>query len=197
MITNLGTLKSAIADFLMREDLTAVIPTFVSIAHAQINRDLRDWRMEKRSTATFDEGFEDLPPDWIETIRLSVQGLGEVKLISAADMLAKKATRETAGQPRFFAHVAGRIELFPEPTGETGELVYLAKVPAMSADSDTNWLLTDAPDVYLYGSLVHSAPYLKDDARIAVWAGLYSEAIRQMNEASNRARFSGPLRMRA
>jgi hypothetical protein len=69
-------------------------------------------------------------------------------------------------------------------------------VTALSADGDTNWLLTNHPDVYLYGSLVHTAPYLKDDARIALWAGLLAQAMGEIEDESTAARFGSPLRMR-
>jgi len=52
-------------------------------------------------------------------------------------------------------------------------------------------VLQDAPDVYLYGSLLHSAPYLVEDARIAVWAQMYSAAVAQLNQSSEKARMSG------
>jgi hypothetical protein len=50
--------------------------------------------------------------------------------------------------------------------------------------------------VYLYGALVHTAPYLKDDARIAVWAGLLAQGMNEIEEETTAARFGSPLRMR-
>ena len=50
-ITNFGTLKTAIADTLNRDDMTSVIPQFVSLAQARFNRELRTWKQETRSTA--------------------------------------------------------------------------------------------------------------------------------------------------
>jgi hypothetical protein len=61
----------------------------------------------------------------------------------------------------------------------------------------SNWLLEIAPDAYLYGSLVQSAPYLKDDGRVQVWGGLYAGAVAAVNRDNERARFGGSgLRMR-
>jgi hypothetical protein len=51
--------------------------------------------------------------------------------------------------------------------------------------------MSTAPDVYLYGSLLHSAPYLAEDARVAVWAQLYSAAVKRLNEESDSAKYSG------
>jgi hypothetical protein len=196
-ITTYSGLKSAIADFLNRDDLSAVIPTFVTLAEATFNRRLRDYRMETRSSALFNEPFELLPDDWLETIRLTLLGEGPLQLLSPQDMMRVKANGET-GNPRYFAHTATQIELWPEPTAGTGtgELVYFAKIPALSDGYPTNWLLTAAPDLYLYGALLHTAPYLKDDARLAVWGGLYADIMAAMNEESEAARFSGPLKMR-
>lgn len=197
-IATYAELRAAIADFLMRDDLAAVIPTFITLAEASFNRTLRDWRMEKRSTAAFNEPFELLPLDWLETIRLSLQNDGPLQLVSPQDMMKLKAETWQTGDPRYFAHTAGQIELFPAPTAETGtgELVYFGAIPALSDSNTSNWLLVAAPDLYLYGSLLHTAPYLKDDARLAVWGGLYADIMARMNAQSEAARFSGPLVMR-
>jgi hypothetical protein len=75
--------------------------------------------------------------------------------------------------------------------------VYYKALPALSANS-TNWLLTAHPDVYLYGSLMQAAPYLKNDERLAVWGSLYTASIADLNQSSDRAEVSGgPLVMRA
>ena len=197
-ITTYAGLQTAIADFLNREDLAATIPTFISLAEATFNRKLRDWRMEVRATAAFDEPFELLPSDWLETIRLSLDGNGPLQLLSPQDMMAEKGRSGASGDPRFFTHTAGQIELWPAPTVDTGsgELVYFGRIPALSDENDTNWLLLVAPDLYLYGALLHSAPYLKDDPRLAVWGGLHADILATMNEESEAARFSGPLKLR-
>ena len=43
--------------------------------------------------------------------------------------------------------------------------------------SDVNWLLTDYPDLYLYGSLVHGAAWLHDAGRIVAVKALHDEAL--------------------
>jgi hypothetical protein len=197
-ISNYGELKSTIADMLNRDDLTAAIPTFIRLGEAEVNRRLRHWRMERRATALFNEPLELLPNDWLETIRLELDGQGPLRLVSQMDMATLKANDAEAGHPRFFTHSAGMLEFWPEPNAETGtgRLIYFAKSPVMVADTDTNWTLLEAPDLYLYAALIHTAPYLQDDARLAVWKGLFEEVLRAMNAESDAARFSGPLVMR-
>ena len=195
-LTNYTGLKTSIADFLNRDDLTSVIPDFVALAEAQINRDVRHWRMEARSSGQQDPADEymQIPADWVETIRLHLTGTGTsvVNLVSRDAMADKRAAQENAaGTPRMYTHANGQFQLFPTPDATTNfELLYYQKIPSLITNTD-NWLLLEAPDVYLYGALLHSAPYLAEDARLAVWAQLYSAAIQRLNQTSEDAMFSG------
>jgi hypothetical protein len=195
-LTNYTGLKASIADFLNRDDLTSVIPDFVALAEAQINRDVRHWRMEARSSGQQDPADEymQIPADWVETIRLHLTGTGTsvVNLVSRDAMADKRAAQENAaGTPRMYTHANGQFQLFPTPDATTNfELLYYQKIPSLITNTD-NWLLLEAPDVYLYGALLHSAPYLAEDARLAVWAQLYSAAIQRLNQTSEDAMFSG------
>lgn len=188
-------LQASIAEFLNRQDLTAAIPTFVRLAEAQIARDVRHWRMEKRKVAPFDEAFEELPEDWLETIRLQMDG--QPMELASREEIARARQSDAGGRPRFFCHSEGSLEVWPAPNGVfEAELLYFARVPALTAEAPTNWLLTEAPDVYLYGALIHTAPYLVEDERAQTWGSLYAAAVQNLNQSSNRARHSGPLRLR-
>ena len=194
-ITNFGTLKTAIADTLNRDDLTSVIPTFVGLAQARFNRELRTWKQETRSTATLDAQYSALPSDFLQPIRLQIldSQTGEISPTSTAQMIQLRGDNfNEAGRPVHYAITAQGLELFPTPDDDySASLVYYAKIPVLSADGDTNWLLDDAPDAYLYGALVHTAPYLKDDARIAVWEGLHASALESLRVQSDDAKYGG------
>ena len=83
------------------------------------------------------------------------------------------------------------IEFAPVPDSEyTREIVYYQALPAL-ADNTTNWLLDSHPDIYLYGSLMQSAPYLQADERIGVWAGKFQQILEQLKTSDEKARFSG------
>ena len=56
-LTTYDELKTSIADFLDRDDLTSVIPDFITLAEADLNRGLRHWRQEKRATVEIDTQF--------------------------------------------------------------------------------------------------------------------------------------------
>jgi hypothetical protein len=194
-ITTYAELKTNIADFLNRDDLTSVSSTFVSLAEADLNRQIRHWRQEKRSTASIDTQYSAIPADMLEVIRFYITSgdTRPLELISQAEMLDRKFRNlNTSGQPAYYAVTAGELEVYPVPDGTyTSELYYFGKTPALSDSNTSNWILEHYPDAYLYGSLIHSAPYLKDDARIQVWAALYQSAIDSINQASEKAKFGG------
>jgi len=58
----------------------------------------------------------------------------------------------------------------------------------LSDAAPTNWLLTESPDIYLYATLVQSAPYLKEDERTGIWSSFYEKLVEDMRIADERAR---------
>lgn len=193
-ITTYDELKSAIANWLNRDDLTAVIPDFISLAEADFNRKIRHYKMLDRVDATLDSRYVQLPPDWLETVRMSITSGTTFRLeaITVDDMLGyREDTQDNAGRPKYFTHIGEAIEVFPTPDAEYAmQLAYYGQIPALSDSTTYNWLLQSDPDIYLYGALLQSAPYLQDDARIQVWAGLYQNALGSLQKASDDTRFT-------
>lgn len=193
-IANYTDLQTTIADFLNRDDLTSVIPTFISLAEADMNRKVRHWRMERRSTALLDTRYTSLPQDFIDAVRLQLTGPGGVQrleLISNSELMDKRALTDTAGKPRFYTINDGAIEVYPAPDQDYDlEMIYISSLPDLQTNA-TNWLLTYHPDCYLYGALIHSAPYLQEDPRTQVWAALYKNTVDGINLEDDKAKTSG------
>lgn len=194
-LTTYDELKDSIGDFLNRDDLTSVIPDFITLAEADMNRGLRHWRQEKRSTAELDTQYSAIPADFMEAIRFYITSndTSPLELISQSEMVDRRyRNSDTTGKPRFYAVTAGEIEVYPTPDGTyDAELYYYSRITALSASNTSNWVLEYFPDAYLYGALVHSAPYLKDDARTQVWASLYANALSAINMESEKSKFGG------
>lgn len=196
-IGNYTSLKSSIADFLNRDDLTVVIPTFISLAEAQINRDVRHWKMEERVELTATDGVVTLPTDWISTLEVehvdSTTSAFKRNLTPFSDgefSDRRYNSNDSSGDPVGYRHAEGNLEIFPRTGTPKVSLRYLQKVPTLSSTVTTSWLLTDNPDIYLYGSLIHAAPYLVEDNRLAVWAQLYGAAVQRVNEESMKSKGS-------
>jgi len=76
-------------------------------------------------------------------------------------------------------------------------LVYYARIPALSDSNTSNWLLDYSPDIYLYGALMQSAPYLQNDERITIWSSLYLKAIDDLEISNQRTAGQTSVKMRA
>jgi len=194
-ISTYAELQASIANFLNRDDLTATIPDFIALAESSISNSLRHWRMETRVDTALSGQFMSIPSDWLATIRLHLDNTGttDVRYLPRAEMQRMRAEQvDATGIPAYYGHNAGQFEVFPTPDGSyTSTLLYYAKVPTLSDSATTNWLLSNYPDIYLYGALLHSAPYLKEDERAQTWAALYTSAIERVNDASDKATASG------
>jgi hypothetical protein len=193
-ITNYTTLVSTVADYLNRQDLSAQIPTFIQLAESDLNTRLRCREMIVRARTTNDDEYVRLPLDFLEGINLQIVG-GQSPLryitLDEADIVN---ARQGYNAPTFYSLMNGAIELVPPPA--TGvdveiEMVYYGKITALSEANQTNWLLLKAPDVYLYGALVHAAPFLMDDQRISVFGSFYSQRVEALNDESQKSLHSG------
>jgi hypothetical protein len=185
-------LKSTIADYLNRADLTSVIPTFITLAEAKFNRELRLRDMLTRAECVSDNEFVALPIDFLEAYLLELNmtniapqmpltfvGPNEAKTLKANKIINKV---------RYFTLIDGAFELLPSPQADTDLLLtYYAKIPALSDSQTTNWLMTKSPDLYLYSSLLEATPYLKNDERVQIWAAARQQVMDAMNIESERS----------
>jgi hypothetical protein len=193
-LTSYSELRSSIADWLNRGDLTSVIPDFISLAEAQMERRLPTQKMVKRANATIDTPFSAIPSDLLSVKSLVLTSTAPVQplvFLTEDELDAKKYTYRTTGKPLYFALVGNQIEVLPAPdTGYTVEITYVATLPKLSDSNTSNWVLARHPDVYLYGSLLQAAPYLRDDERVGPWSSQYQSAIEDMLVQNERAAFS-------
>jgi hypothetical protein len=182
-------LVAALADWLVRGDQTSRIPTYIGLAEAQWGG-LRLRQMVKRSTAAISDEYSALPTDFLAEDTVTLDG---VKLIPAPAAVLAGAGVPAAGKPVYYAIVGDEIRYFPAPdTAYTAELTYYARVPALTVDAPTNWVLAEAPDLYLYGALIQAAPYLFDSDAANTWANLYTAALSRLKTAQRTK--VGPLR---
>lgn len=171
--------------------------SFVSMAEARFNRELRVQAMEQTSIVTTDETIIEVPDDWLETITFARQTSTGVCVMDSNSIAQELQMRYATGEPVSYNHMDGGIRVSPPPNGEfTYELVYYKKIPPLTS-VDPNWLLTKSPDLYVYGSLVQAAPWLMDDNRMTLWEAKTVSIIQGMNDESKRAehaRGQGPVR---
>lgn len=194
-ISTFSELKTSLANWLHRSDLTTVIPDFITLCEADFNRRLRIAQMEVRSSATFDEAYEDVPTDFLEMREIKVNSSPVVSLqyMTPAQMTEFYPT-VVSGTPEFYTLVDSKIRVNKIPASEV-EISYYTRIVALSDAEPTNWMLTNNPDLYLYGALSAAEPYLKNDERLIVWKSLYEEKLKQVDDADKKARWSGSTLM--
>ena len=183
-------LQAAVASWLARSDLTTPIPDFIALCEAKLNRLLRCRQQEQRSTATATEYME-LPTGFLElrNIQLNTTPKTALELVSPDEIDRDYST--ATGKPLVYCLLANQIQLGPAPDSTyTVEIDYFEVIPPLASNS-TNWLLTAAPDIYLYGSLLEAAAYLQDDPRVPAWNAAYTQVLQQLQSADRRARWSG------
>jgi len=188
-------LKDQIINFVNKPDIDQTVDTFIDLTEAEMSRRLRHWRMERRSTAILSSQYVPLPSDFIEPVRLSITS-GDTYVLEAesqAQLIDRRAEAgNTTGLPRYYAIIDGTIEVFPTPDSDyTLEMVYVSKVQALTSSNTTNWVLDYFPDAYLYGSLMHTAPFLEEDQRLTVWSSLFEKAVESINQENANAKFGG------
>jgi hypothetical protein len=194
-------LKATIADYLNRDDLTAIIPSFITIAEAKFNRKLRTRQMIKRANGQIETSFFAYPADWLQAkeFQLNTNPIVRLQFVTEAYGDELKANRYVSiGQPAYYTITGTQLEFIPAPDSTySAELTYYAKIPALSDANTSNWLLAYAPDLYLYGALLEAAPYLKDDERLAVWSQMYINSLGDIEVADQRASVSSTPLVRA
>ena len=208
-ITDYTTLQAAVIEYLGRDQDTTIIarvPTFIQLFEAKMNRSLFVRQMEQRSSATIDAGVDDaefvlLPSDFqsMRRVRISsVTGKPLLEFRSGVQMDESRFQKSNVtGQPQYFTIFGEEMEIAPTPdTSYTIEMIYRKNIPALSSNS-SNWLLTLAPDIYLYGALLEASPYMKEDGRIQVWGLGLKTALDDLNSLGMTSTFnSGPMTVR-
>jgi len=57
------------------------------------------------------------------------------------------------------------------------EALCYTRLEPLSSSNQTNWLTINAPNAMLFGTLKQTAPFLKNDARLALWKSMFDEAL--------------------
>jgi len=193
-ITTYAQLQAAAANWLVRGDLTARIPEFVSLAEARLNRVLRTRLSETEVVLTATPGARTIPLPTAYGEAFSVwivEGPTRRSLpFTEAGLLAVSSAQ---GPPGAWT-IDGATLAFNRPCDQAYEfqLRMLAKF-SLSDAAPTNGLLADYPDAYLFATLCEAAPFLRDEQLSAAYEARLQRAIGEINSKDARARAARTL----
>lgn len=195
-ISTYAELQTAIGNWLGRPGdplIAAIIPDWIALCELRINRELRVRAMEERATASVNGPFVALPGGFLamRNLQLNTSPVTALDMVSP-ELIDRVGAGSSTGRPRLYAVVNDEIQFAPAPDAAyTAEMVYWKKLDPLSALTATNWLLANAPDVYLFGALVEAAAYLGDDAHLGSWDARYQSAIGRLQAADDAGKWSG------
>lgn len=189
-------LKTAIADWMHRDDLTSRLDTFIDMAESRMNRELRLSEMETRATITATGEYVAMPTGALEIRNIQVNGTYaypvEYKTPAQMDMDNNGAT----GDPMYYTIIGDEFQFYPVPTSTEIEVTYYKSITPLDDTNTTNFLLTSHPECYLHGCLTYAKLYTLDDA--SLHEAEFSRIMESLNTTSTRKKFSGaPLQVRA
>jgi hypothetical protein len=206
-IENYAGLQEALARWLARGDLAGTIPDLVALGEQRLfygaedpsyaSPPLRLAAMERRTdpavfatvpgaaTVTLPEGF-------LGALSLGIAGAAALDLVGPGQL----ARFDGLGRPRVYGFEGDAIRLAPTPDAAYGiELLYYRRFDPL-ATTPSNWLLGNAPGVYLYAALLEAQPFLMNDARLPVWAAMLAAATGGLMRSEREKRWGGRLRLR-
>jgi hypothetical protein len=181
-ITNYTELQTAVGNWLGRGDLTSRIPEFIALAESKIRRRVRAATKRSTITATLGQEYITLASDVKEVRSLTFDYANANYLMrQVSPHQLAPLSRSGTGRPVAYTVLDGKIYFDVTPDAAyTFVLTYLEAFVALATTS-TNSLLTNAPDIYLYGALVEATPYLEHDERLPVWKEAFAEAVTEEN----------------
>lgn len=138
----------------------------------------------------------DVGAGWLEFIELTPTQTGAASINYVEPWAFRKQAgliQSTTGPQYIYTIEGDKLYVAPAAVGTIAAKWY-EKFTALSADGDTDWIVTNAPQVYLNGCLMLACAYA-DDAREGTFRQKFAANIRALNLNDQRERASGSVKV--
>lgn len=189
-VTNYSELKTSIASFYKRNDLTSELDTFIDLCEASMQKRVKLLEFETTTTVSVTAGAGTLPTGFVGARTLSWEADPERVL---RYVTPDRLTRINAGSPSQVNYytITGTQIKFADDTDGTLNITYMARFTPLSDSNTTNAILTNHPSAYLYGSLVHAAVYCKDPEGASGYATLFNAEMDEVVRDNQERKYAG------
>ena len=180
------SLTQTVLQYLERSDpaVVAFIPTAITMAEFEIAQNIKTLGQMEVADSAMSIGNPVIakPARWRKTVSMTVTTpTGKQPIfLRKLEYLNNYWPNVTATDvPLFYADYDAE-HWFIAPTPDAAyafEALCYTRLAPLDSSNQTNWLTQNAPNAMLFGTLKQTAPFLKDDARLAVWAGLFDAAL--------------------
>lgn len=188
-ISSYSELRGAIADWLERSDLLDRTADFIRLAEARLDRVLRLRHMEVDHALAVPAGARTLtlPDGFREPVTLWIERPSGRETMRFSDPAVLGVTG-SPGEPRAWTIDGGHLA-FDRPWARASSITLrmLGRLE-LSEAAPTNAVLRDYPDLYLFGSLVEAAPYLRDVELLSLFAARFEAALVEVRAKESRHR---------
>jgi hypothetical protein len=185
-ISDYSALLMDAGDYSGNNAIAHLMPRFVGLAETKLNRVLRVGAMEKSAVVTLVTGDGNLPDDFLE-MRQTLSADGR-NLRSWSIQELSNRFQSYGGNPQGYSVVGNQLRVRPTTDGDIA-ITYYAKLPPLTPSAPTNWLLTSAPDVYLYAVVEEIAIWERDADKVGSARALKDEAIKGLRISDERVRW--------
>jgi len=197
-LSTYSELQATVANYLNRDDLTTLIPTFITLTENRLNRELRVRANMVRAitTTTAGQAFYDFPSDMIELRNITYDNNSQSHALRY--LSPESVTREygtvVSGQPRAYTNLGNDLKLVPSPDAAYSiSINYYSQLRSLSDNVTTNDVLTQYPSLYLFGACLEGAIYLNDTEQTNRFGSVFQKALDDVQRAEEVARYSGTV----
>lgn len=173
-------LKASIGNWLERADLAAVIPDFIALCETRLNAelDLRTMESDVALTAMAGSRIIALPDGYRDAKALWRLDPGASYRQELRYVLPTQLVTDDIQSTPWLWTVDGLNIAFERPCDRAYDIVVrIVTGLTLSDTSQTNQILTNYPTLYLYGSLLEAAPYLRDADLLSLYTAKFEEAL--------------------
>ena len=204
-LSTYAELKTSIANWLNRSDLTSEIADdFIKLVEAEYNSKFRIRKMLTSDTSfTIDSELEALPTGFLQVRDFFIVSGSAKYSLTYMPPTQMDQTRggSTSGRPIVYTILGGNFRFAPTPDGTyTATINYYKAIDALSDSTTTNYILSNHPGIYLYGSLYHAANFLGgiEPSKLQNWMQLYTTGMERLERNDREDEWSGsPLQSRS
>lgn len=189
-ITTYSELKTAIANYIHRNDLTSVLDDFIDQCEAEMQRKIKLLEFETTGTITITAGAGTLPTGFIGARALSWDGAPDRILQYVTPDRLNRINASDPSYVNYYTITGDQIKLANDTDG-TVNITYLARFTPLSGSATSNAILTNHPSAYLYGSLMHAAIYAKDFESLPGYKALFEQEINEINRDNQDRKYAG------
>jgi len=197
--SDIKSLALAYADRSDDVELSAHVDSFLRIAEARISEQLmiRDMTVRTELRTRANQEYYGLPEDFA--------GLRDIEIVTGTarntchylvpELMNTQYNEGTSGY--FYTIIADQLHVYPNASGNTLEIVYYRKVPALTEAEPENWVSMRYPHIYVFALLIEISAYAKDLTSGTIWSERFKEELAILDHQDHKIRWSGnPLEIR-